>query len=989
MFVFSALQAQISPLDGLSQPSVSFAILVTVLVMVTIILWRRYRSRRSLMARVAELEALSAAGRAIVAAELDIVALCELIAQEAGKVINNRTFQVGLFENEFYKIMYWTVDGRLQPLPQTFDLRDESGLVGWIRTTQKPLLVHDFHRELDSLPAKPRYISDTPPRSAIFIPLVSGEQSIGILAAQGSEPNRFNEEDLRRLMILANQAAAAIANARLYEQERMRAAHLELVGKIARQVNAVEDLDEIFDQVVTLTRQTFDFHPVSIFGIDAATGEAVLQASSLPDAPLHAARIAARRGIVGAAAETHETIVCNNTAEDSRFQPFLDSDQRLFAAETRAEIAIPLLVNHTVVGVLDVQSPQVGVFTPTEQMVLETLAAEVANAIYKAQQLALQQSQAWTTTAQLQVAEALSRSSDLDEIATAVTRLTPMLVGVSFCGLLLWDAEQECYGGAALYGADAATAERFAQRHFHIGDWNALDAVHVGRQALTTRQIPPWLQRDAAKTDAQLDQAELLPLLSAGQDQMQGVMIVTSLNEERDSARAGQPGARRAELLHNIARQAGQAIESTRLRIAQQEEAWVNTALLQVAEAVNSLIDLNEILDTIARLVPLLVGVESIIILIWDESRKLFMAGPSYGISEMGRGLLETLEFDREEFFSITSQTADARASSATYFALRLPHWLEKVLGTKSAYTFPLNARARLVGALLVGASASVHPRSLSLRRLNILNGIAQQAATAVVNNQLYQESAERARLQQELNVAHEIQASFLPNGNPDIPGCSVASLWQAARQVSGDFYDFLQRSDGTWGIVIADVADKGVPAALFMAVSRTILRTVAFNRHDPADVLMRVNQIIDLEAQSDLFVTVFYAIWNPQNEMLTYANAGHNPPILLKKNGQPRLLKEHGMALGVLPDIQIKEHTVRLHPGDTLILYTDGVTEAMNEDLDEFGMERLLLAARAGQTHNAAAIIQSITDNIRDHAGETPQFDDITLVVLKRHSEK
>ena len=270
------------------------------------------------------------------------------------------------------------------------------------------------------------------------------------------------------------------------------------------------------------------------------------------------------------------------------------------------------------------------------------------------------------------------------------------------------------------------------------------------------------------------------------------------------------------------------------------------------------------------------------------------------------------------------------------------------------------------------------------MRRLNILNGISKQAATSVVNNQLYKESADRARLQQELTVAHEIQASFLPAGRPNIPGCDVASLWLAARQVSGDFYDFLPRSDGTWGIVIADVADKGVPAALFMALTRTILRTVGLNRKDPAEVLVRCNEIINKEARSDLFVTVFYGIWEPRSRTLTYGNGGHNPPLLIRSDGNHQLLGGSGMALGVIPEIEIDRHSVRLHRGDTLVMYTDGVTEAMNEDYAEFGMERLLWAAKAAHHLGAPDIVKTIADSVRDHAGDTAQFDDITMVVMK-----
>jgi phosphoserine phosphatase RsbU/P len=169
------------------------------------------------------------------------------------------------------------------------------------------------------------------------------------------------------------------------------------------------------------------------------------------------------------------------------------------------------------------------------------------------------------------------------------------------------------------------------------------------------------------------------------------------------------------------------------------------------------------------------------------------------------------------------------------------------------------------------------------------------------------------------------------------------------------------------------------------MAISRTILRTVAFNRDDPAAALIRTNEIIESEAQSDLFVTVFYAIWDPASQTLTYANGGHNPPILLRSNGRIRLLQAGGMALGVLPDIEVESQSVQLYPNDTVVFYTDGVTEAMNEDYDEFGMERLRLTAVNHKNQSAAAIRQAITEAIRSHAGDTPQFDDITLIVMKR----
>ncbi len=987
---------------------VALAVLLFVAVVLAAVFARRRRSRRRLVQRVAELEALSAAGRAIVAAELDVDALCNLIAQQAGQIIDNRTFQVGLFDEGFYDIRYWTIAGRSQPVPQCFDLEaahdpaaSAGGLVGWVRDSQQPLLVRDFQREMDRLPARPTYHSTDPPRAALFLPLVSGGQTLGIVAAQSDHPGHFSDQDLRRLTILANQAAAAIANARLFAQERTRAAHLELVTQIARQVNAAEELDEVLEQTVNLTCRTFGFHPVTVFGIDPLTREVVIQASSIGE--LHAARpnghapalrLPPGQGIIGTAAATRRTVAVNNTREDERFLAHLDGIPAELNPDTQAEIAIPLLVNNELLGVFDVQSPQVGAFGAAEQTVLETLAAEVTSAIYKTRQLAREQEQAWLSTAQLQVAETIGRHHERDEMLSAVARLAPLLVGVDLCAFLLWDGDAEQYSGVTLVGRGGHEDPTFSDLRLTIGDWSALDAVHVGRQPLTTTHVPDWLARYRADECACL---RLYPLL-VGPARTLGVMVVDLGEAVDDTAETGNGAssfaARREELVQNVARQTAQGLESAYLRSAQQEEAWVNTALLQVAEAVNSLTDLNEILDTIVRLVPLLVGVDTVFILVWDEDRQIFQAGPSYGVSTMGRGLVETLEIDRDEFLAMSPQLALdfslPRLPGAGYYAMRVPGWLEAVLGTATAYNFPLVARGRLVGAMIVGLQRDRLGRAaFSNRRINILNGIAQQAATAVVNNQLYKESSERARMQQELDVAHTIQASFLPDGSPSIPGCSVATYWQAARQVGGDFYDFLPLGDDKWGIAIADVADKGVPAALFMALSRTILRAVAFSHHDPAYVLARANEIIGREARSDLFVTVFYGVWDPATERFTYANAGHNPPLLMQPNGNFQPLLGHGMALGILPEAQMKSHSIALRPGETIIFYTDGVTEALNEDFDEFGLERLQVAARTAARQPAPAIVRQINDNIRDHTGQTPQFDDMTLIILKRLGSK
>ncbi len=956
---------------GLQGPSVSFLILVAALVVTTLILWRRYQSRRQLVNRIAELEALSAAGRALVASQLDVGALCELIAQEAANIIDTSTFQIGLFEDSTYKILYWSVDGRLQPTPQTFDLSEEGGLVGWVFENRRSLLVKDFQKDMVKLPARPRYISENPPRSAVFVPLLSGSDVSGLLAAQSLRPDAFSQRDLGRLTILANQATAAITNAQIYEQERKRAAHLELVGNIARQVSAINDIDELLRRFVDLTQQTFDFGSVNVFQIDPVNGDAVIQASTIADLEPASLRLRPGQGLVGTAVVSAKTTLSNYSLEDPRF--FSDE----FSAATRSEIAIPLIVDQKLMGVLDVQSPQVGIFTSQEQAVLEALAAQVAVALHKAQQLAYQREQRWVATAQLQVVEAISQSPDLDSLMKTLVRLTALLVGAERCAILLWDDEIESYTISASFGYAVQVTDRLGKAAIPIGEWNALDAVHIGGESLTTGQLPPWTTADPdSSPGSEGKNTLLLPLVSKGR-----VLAVMVVGFARDIVEplSGSLG----ELLRNIASLAAQAIDNLQLQLAQQEEAWVNTALLQVAEAVNMLTDLNEILYTIVRMIPILVGVRSCVILFRDDELGAYRAGPSHGLTEMGKGLLESFEVNLSEFPLLGTQDVERLGPDAAYYTFRLPDWMHLIMDSETANIFPLNARGRLVGALVVGPT--LNDRPLTGRRLNIVTGITQQAAIAVVNNQLYKESAERSRMEQELDVARSIQASLIPHGAPDIPGCTVASYWRAARQVSGDFYDFMPLADGRWGIAIADVADKGIPAALFMALSRTILRTVAFNRHEPAEVLKRSNLLIFGDTSSDLFVTIFYAVWDAKKQTLTYASGGHNPPVLVKSSGRITLLNSEGIALGVLDQINIAQHEIRLRSGDIVVFYTDGVTEAMNEDFDEFGMERLCAIIQSARQGEASDIMRAITTAVEDHAGGTPQSDDITLVVMKR----
>lgn len=250
---------------------------------------------------------------------------------------------------------------------------------------------------------------------------------------------------------------------------------------------------------------------------------------------------------------------------------------------------------------------------------------------------------------------------------------------------------------------------------------------------------------------------------------------------------------------------------------------------------------------------------------------------------------------------------------------------------------------------------------------------------------ELRRTTAERERMARELELAKGIQQSFLPSSIPKIEGADLAAINLPAMEVGGDFYDFIPITKDTWGLAIADVSGKGVPAALFMALSRTLLRASATRNPTPVDAIVRANRLIAEDARSGMFVTLFYALLDAKNHRLVYVNAGHNPPLLFPKDGKTvKLLKAEGIPLGVRDDMELQEQQVILEPGDVVVLYTDGVTEAMNENEDFFGDDRLADVVRENAVKSAQEILDAIRNAVLAFAGERPQYDDITLMVLK-----
>lgn len=318
--------------------------------------------------------------------------------------------------------------------------------------------------------------------------------------------------------------------------------------------------------------------------------------------------------------------------------------------------------------------------------------------------------------------------------------------------------------------------------------------------------------------------------------------------------------------------------------------------------------------------------------------------------------------------------------------------WKADGLRERSVIIAPIldTKKNQVIGGIQVEVSSQIiqwNPRDLQ-NLLPPIQSLAAQIASALHQAKVYAETLAYQRTLEELALARRIQSSFLPENLPKIPGWQLAATLEPAREIAGDYYDFIELPNGKWGLLIADVADKGVGPALYMALSRTLIRTFAAQYPDePETVLAGANRRILSDARANLFVTVFYGVLDPATGMLTYCNAGHPPACLFdSRTGSLQLLGNTGMPIGIDEDARLRRATAQMMPGDVLLIYTDGVTDAQNERGEFIDRRPILETSPAPRGTSAQAILTSIVADVHTFVAGAPQFDDITLVILSRN---
>ena len=304
--------------------------------------------------------------------------------------------------------------------------------------------------------------------------------------------------------------------------------------------------------------------------------------------------------------------------------------------------------------------------------------------------------------------------------------------------------------------------------------------------------------------------------------------------------------------------------------------------------------------------------------------------------------------------------------------------------GIRSLLCVPMKLKGRLIGVVNVFNKKGGTGFSAGDQRL--LSIIATQSAQVVENARLMEEEKALEILQEELRLAREIQRNLLPKRPPEVAGYGISGLSEPAKRVGGDYFDFLSLEGDRLGLCVADVSGKGITAALLMSNVQATIRSQSRLAQDAGACVSRSNDMLHASTDSDKFVTMFYGVLDTQTHRLEYCNAGHNPPIMLSGENGPVLLETGGPVLGVVPGFPYQRGEAEFRPGQTLLIYSDGFSEAMNQRLEEFTDERLRASADANAGLPPGRMLEVLLREVNEFCGDAPQADDMTIMAVQRH---
>ena len=617
---------------------------------------------------------------------------------------------------------------------------------------------------------------------------------------------------------------------------------------------------------------------------------------------------------------------------------------------------IPLKSGDNVFGALTIQSRRSHAFTEHDLTLMLVISNQMAPLLANL----ILQSETKTLSIQMLLIREMSRLLiSLDPIAQRLSRITTLLTRI-----LEYEKVEihEFVEGELILRASSLDEEGQAEE-------TELQSWLIERVAESGEPL------DTANMDAQTEETSLPPPFEYAfpmkvANRVFGVLHIQCVDSRRLPID-------HIAVIEMVTTQLAFAILEARNYSQHQEEAWITTVLLEVARHAARPGETMSALQAVLQLSILLTGTDWTLLLLPNDSHGDMHIGPVAGLRRSDIYKLHDLHIQASEL-----GISPPYSESHEPFQITLPPALADILATDEASCLVLSAERELLGILILKGQI------FSGKLPALLAGIGHQLSLRLENTRLIEEAAHQQSLERELAMAKSIQISFMPKELPIVDGWEIGVNWQSAREVGGDFFDIIRLPDGEsgprWGIVIADVADKGIPAALYMALSKTLIHTIATELIDPARTLEKVNNLLISETAADLFVSAFYTIWEPGLGRLIYSNAGHNPPILFTPESAGSLIREHGIVLGVEADVKYPSSVIEIKPGQLLVLYTDGVTEAYGGERGLFGLSRLTNLVLGLDDWNANNVVEAIVNRVIQFRGQPDLSDDLTVLTIR-----
>ena len=864
-----------------------------------------------------------------------------------------------------------------------FNLDAPQGLITLTARTGKTQLVNDV--SIDPRPL-PNPVTGAKVGSELALPLKFGGMTLGVLDLQSEVVDAFSEAEIAVFETLSANVAVAVRNASLYRSEVWRTRTSEKYRETAEMLSQSIALHDFFNaslenilEVLPGDIGSIWLFPPQDFSANALTSDHLFLTamktpymSSVPELQME---LAPHEAWFYPSVEPNGAIIRKTGDTEDPIQHAFNLPANF------SGIATPITVAGQNVGVLILHEDTPGRYGAESESICAAFAGYLGSAIEKERLDQETQAQTYYTSVMLQVAMATRNLVDANSLLKTSGEYILSLIGGSSVGLILKDPETNGFQLQAALGEGTTTC--------NLDEPCTVSQTDLLNQTLQNGKpvaVPAHLcSPDIARNLVLLPEDTILLFPLIAYERQIGLLMHSSHETYIPRDPELILGGQRFALLEGIAQQTAVSLQNIEFIREKEAEAVISNVLFQITNLFVSSNDLPGTLGEITRVLLDYANAEEVALIRFDPVDN--RAALRYLATKQGKfsydldnhvalsQILPSLEGIVQAGYLILSGNLLATSGYAAPLS-------DPDLKSLNSICIPLSVPGEVHGLLV---AVELERPGLS-QRLELLKQASLQIASGIQNYIMQTVQHKQTLLDRELQLARQIQKTFLPEKLPTLAGYDLAAEWQTARQVGGDFYDVFELSPGVFGLTIADVSDKGLPASLYMTVSRTLIRARALELESPARSLEKVNHILQLDSSDGFFVTVFYAIIQLESGKVTYCVAGHNPPFLvLPAQGTVRQLNKGGIALGMMDPIQLEDQELVLAPGDGLVLFTDGITETFSPEGESFGDNRLKIRLESLLGEPAKRIIEGIGQTLDEFRADRDLDDDYTLLVIRR----